>query len=158
MRIFKICYTTLAMTALSMPAIAEDDGMIPPANRLRGLKKTNGQSGSGGSVANDGLKEVHPCVPWEQVSDYQKTSTNGDSECTTNSCSNGCCRAYHWLLCDTTNSFPTLQCVCNGLTQNPANFTRYTSAPVSVPAATVTSGVGSAPGAAPGGNQKNGKM
>ena len=112
--------------------------------RLRGLKKRGGGSGS---VANDGLIEAHSCVAWEKIPESQRTSPNGDSECSTNSCSNGCCRAYHWLLCDSTNSFPTLPCVCNDLTQNPENFVPYSFPPISVPAAVAAPG--SAPGSSP---------
>jgi hypothetical protein len=65
---------------------------------LRRLPSVYDGGGGGGS----GLIETKPCIPWENISGNQKGHDMTDGECVYNDC-DGCCRAYHWLLCDKSN-------------------------------------------------------
>ncbi|CAB9511478.1 expressed unknown protein [Seminavis robusta] len=108
-------------------AAAEGNFEIQP-RRLRALKSTQGQ----GSVARDGLIEIKPCVPWSSVSSAQTTNPQTDSACVSNPPSTGgCCRDYHWLLWDATNSYPYVPCICNDITQDPNSFVPSTLPPFS---------------------------
>ena len=159
MRIVSIAF--LAMAIASSGAV-EDVDTNPRASesRLRGLQGT-------GSVATQGLKELHVCVPWESVDEYRKTHSSTDLACATNSCAGGCCRHYHWLMCDTSNRFPAIPCICNDLTMDPAIFTKTPTAQVSIPnysngyagypiGAPPGSFPGTAPGSAPANKPANG--
>ena len=66
--------------------------------------------------------EKKPCVPFSSVSDTQKFHENSDGSCADNECG-GCCRSYHWLLCDEGDSFPSVPCICNENTRDPTTFT-----------------------------------
>ena len=110
----------------------EDDTYSVPPQMLRNLKQATGN----GSVARDGLHEIRPCVSMSKITDSQKQDIwgNGDKTCNTNVCAGGCCRAYNWLKCDTTNSFPYVPCICNGInTQDPTNFVAWKRPPQSIP-------------------------
>ncbi|CAB9522161.1 Polymorphic outer membrane protein [Seminavis robusta] len=66
--------------------------------------------------------EKSACVPFEGDAIRLANHPNTDEACRTNSCSNGCCRIYHWLLCDESNDLALSPCVCNENTIDPANF------------------------------------
>lgn len=66
--------------------------------------------------------EKKPCVPFTTISDTQKYHENSEASCANNECS-GCCRSYHWLLCDEGDAFPSVACICNENTRDPTTFT-----------------------------------
>ena len=69
----------------------------------------------GYSVAED-----HTCVPFEESGIQGRASMSlSDDACRTNSCGGGCCRIFHWLICDEDNEMPQLSCVCNENTRPP---------------------------------------
>ena len=85
---------------------------------LRGLKQNtnkNNNRPAGGTGAGDcpcgncpdltqlGLMEMKPCVPWSTISEPLRNNAWGEKTCATNTCPNGCCRAYSWLKCDEGN-------------------------------------------------------
>ncbi|CAB9523682.1 expressed unknown protein [Seminavis robusta] len=114
-----------AIKGASAKIAVEDNHEIQP-RRLRALKSNKG------SVARDGLIEIKPCVPWSSVSEAQKTNPQTQHSCASNPPSTGgCCRDYHWLLWDTTNSYPYVPCICNDMTQDPASFVPSTLPPFS---------------------------
>ena len=81
---------------------------------LRQLQMENGGGGGGGGGENnDGLVEKWDCIEFSKVKQDVLSNPNGDSECLTNSCGGGCCRLFSWLVCDTSNDFSRLACVCN---------------------------------------------
>ena len=111
-----------------------------PNNNLNSFGNNNGNSFSRENA--NGLIEPPPgqCAPFELagIQDRARSSLT-DTACKTNSCNNGCCRMYNWLICDTSNSFSHLQCVCNANT-NPLPPTapptnRPTKAPTLPPVA-----------------------
>ena len=67
------------------------------------------------------LQERRDCIPFEDVPNYVKTSSNTDEVCLNNGCSGdtSCCRIFNWLVCDDTNNYPYLACVCNDFTRTP---------------------------------------
>ena len=63
-----------------------------------------------------------PCVPFDGSIVVHSEHPSSDATCKTNTCPNGCCRSYWWLLCDEDNSYTFAPCVCNENTQDPENF------------------------------------
>ena len=68
------------------------------------------------------LIESVACVPFDGNILIHANHPNSHEQCKTNSCSNGCCRSYWWLVCDETNQFTHAPCVCNEHTRDPASF------------------------------------
>lgn len=99
---------------------------------LRGLQAAN----------PNGIVESKPCVPFENILRTQITNEKSSAECSTNSCSGGCCRGYDYLTCDKDNSLADDPCVCNSLTWPVEQWTR---APTPPP----VSGAAAAPSVAP---------
>lgn len=55
--------------------------------------------------------ENKPCVPFSSVTKDQLAHGNTDGSCENNECGGGCCRFYHWLLCDDTgDAFQVTNC------------------------------------------------
>jgi hypothetical protein len=68
------------------------------------------------------LIENVACVAFEGNILHHADHQSSDETCKTNTCPNGCCRSYWWLLCDEDNSYTFAPCVCNENTQDPDNF------------------------------------
>jgi len=142
----------VAVSLGSIANAAENDESF----HLRGLagKDTKQNTFVSGSVANDGLLERNPCIAFDQLPVGSLENAASDSECLTNACEGGCCRRYNWLICDTTNGHPRLQCVCNAITQDPNSFTASALPEVTVPYAVSSGSSGTAPAPAPGGKNE----
>lgn len=92
-------------------------------------KKKKNEKGGGGKQRfpdfnngnNDGysIAEDHACVPFNEEMQGRASLSLSDDTCRTNSCGGGCCRVYHWLICDEDNAMPQLACVCNDNTRPP---------------------------------------
>ena len=112
-------------------------------------KKKKNEKGGGGKQrfpdfntgTNDGysVAENHACVPFNENMQGRASMSLSDDACRTNSCGGGCCRVYHWLICDEDNSMPQLACVCNENTRPPPTNaptnppTPYPTLPLSTP-------------------------
>jgi hypothetical protein len=83
-------------------------------------------------ATSDALQETNPCIPFNSDMTARASLSLSDDACRANECSGGCCRVYHWLICDTANEMPNLACICNENTQLPP-----TTAPVPVTPAPV---------------------
>ena len=79
----------------------------------------NRQPNNNGGTTSDGysVAEDHACVPFNDEMQGRASLSLSDDSCRTNSCGGGCCRVYHWLICDEDNEMPQLSCVCNGNTR-----------------------------------------
>lgn len=86
------------------------------------------------------MKETHDCRPFDTEMQGRASLSLTDAACKTNACSGGCCRIYHWLICDTSNEMSQLSCVCNANTRTRAP----TSAPTKPPTPMPTTGIPSA--------------
>ena len=84
-----------------------------------------------------GLVEKMDCIPWDEVAQAIKDhpqgerGDGGDGTCGTGgSCGSGnedsCCRIHQYLLCDSGNGLPQLQCVCNSNTRPRNSFSGWT--------------------------------
>jgi len=63
------------------------------------------------------VAEEHQCVPFDDADVQGRASlTLTDDVCRDNTCG-GCCRVYHWLICDKEDKMPQLPCVCNDRTR-----------------------------------------
>jgi hypothetical protein len=93
---------------------------------------TGGVTSTGGDTTSVVLQESFPCVQFDGDVEARASLSLSDEACRANGCSGGCCRVYHWLICDAANEMPNLACVCNENTQLPP-----TSAPIPVTAAPI---------------------
>jgi len=94
-------------------------------------------SGSNRPNENGLLEPPGGCMSFESaaVQDRARSVLTTDS-CRNNACNGGCCRMYNWLICDTSNSFDHLQCVCNANTSPTPNVLSF---PTSTPGNAATS-------------------
>lgn len=82
--------------------------------------KNRNPNNSGGTSDGYSIAEDHTCIPFEDNNVKGRASLSlSDDACRTNSCGGGCCRIYHWLICDENNEMPQLSCVCNENTRPP---------------------------------------
>eukprot|EP00797_Seminavis_robusta_P015671 Sro234_g094350.2 (274) ;mRNA; f:18934-19755 len=83
----------------------------------------------------NGLSEPPGGCADPNIPDVQARRANSltDQECVTNSCTGGCCRIYNWLICDESNSYDHLACVCNPNTSPPPPTPFPTMAPTLPP-------------------------
>jgi len=74
----------------------------------------------GGGTSVSGLAESHDCLAFEEGEVQNRASlSQTDLTCLSNNCGKGCCRVFHWLICDESNAMPQLPCVCNENTKIP---------------------------------------
>ena len=103
---------TVEWLGLPIPPNEDADADAATVN-LRGLKQNNNDKNKNMAgaecpcgICQDfsglGLIEKEPCVAWSSISESLRNNAWGDKTCQTNTCSNGCCRAYTWLKCDDT--------------------------------------------------------
>lgn len=84
---------------------------------MNNRQPNNGGGGGGGN--GQYVAEQHTCVPFNEEMQARASLSLSDDACRTNSCGGGCCRVYHWLICDTGDEMPQLSCVCNENTRPP---------------------------------------
>lgn len=111
-------------------------------------RQPGGGGGGGGNNGNNNgngqyVAEEHTCVPFNEDMQARASLSLSDDACRANQCGGGCCRIYHWLICDTGDEMPQLSCVCNENTRPPPTNSPtdpptlpITSAPVVTPAPT----------------------
>ena len=103
----------------STATTSSDDHTTPRLLKENIKKDRNNNNNSIGRAGEFRVVEPGICAPFELVGiQDRRQSSLTDDACKTNSCFDGCCRVYNWLICDTTNAYHHLQCVCNTNTGN----------------------------------------
>ena len=111
---------------LGLPIPPSEDADATTTINLRGLKQNDNDKNKNKAgiecpcgICQDfsglGLIEKEPCVPWSSIQDSLRNNAWGDQTCQTNTCANGCCRAYTWLKCDDTGQVSHFLVSCSQL-------------------------------------------
>ncbi|CAB9527295.1 expressed unknown protein [Seminavis robusta] len=105
-------------------------GFTSFANNNKNKNNNNKNNGGNGNHFADGLmlfngiSETKGCVQWSTITNNQKINPSSAANCVSSGFTgSGCCRSYWWLIEDSGGtSYPSLPCICNQLTRDPAEF------------------------------------
>jgi hypothetical protein len=107
--------------------LRERDFGAHTTSRLLQKDKTDNGGGDGGLV------EKIDCQASSRIRQDTIDHERTDAECKANNCGGGCCRVFTWLVCDTSNEFSHLACICNDNTMSHAPTVRPTPRPTMAP-------------------------